>query len=100
MVTQARFSHLEDTHCKYASWAIWNPADLEDTQIISEHLDDLKTSVIMVGLNGTSLAKDWSSFHLRGSHDRKLMQAFNDSSYRAHTSLILLRMSLSRTQRG
>ena len=66
----------------YSSWAIWNPDNPADTGIINSHLDTIKTSVIIVGLNvSRAVAKCWLNFHSR-DHARKLMFAFNDSSYR------------------
>src|SRR5712691_9125493 len=83
MLTHSIFSQLERIYGQHASWAVWNPASLPDTQIISKNLDSLKISVVMVGLNySRPLGKQpWSNFHT-GRHDQKLMKAFNDSSYR------------------
>jgi hypothetical protein len=81
-LTQSIFSDLAKKYGDHASWAVWNPHHLRDTQVISENLYCLKTSVIMVGLNiSASLQQHWSNFHA-GRHDRKLMYAFNDSPYR------------------
>jgi hypothetical protein len=81
-LTQSIFSNLAKKYGGHASWAVWNPDHLRDTQVISENLYYLKTSVIMVGLNiSSSLQQHWSNFHA-GRHDRKLMYAFNDSPYR------------------
>lgn len=76
------FDDLAKKYGKYASWAIWNPACRADTQIITTHHKDLNRSIIMVGLNiSKPLSQDWSNFH-GGTHDRKLMCVFNNSSYR------------------
>jgi len=82
MLTSSAFDTFAVKYGWHASWAIWNPAALSDTSIISENLSSLKTSVIMVGLNfSATLRQQWSNFHF-GRHDRKLMYAFNNSSYR------------------
>jgi hypothetical protein len=82
MVTKHQFDDLADKYGMYASWAIWNPKRAEDASIIAKHLDDLKTSVVMVGLNvSRPIGGTWQNFHGR-DHARKLMYAFNDSPYR------------------
>jgi hypothetical protein len=46
------------------------------------HLDTLKTSVVVIGLNvSRAVANRWLNFHSR-DHARKLMFAFNNSPYR------------------
>ena len=75
---------LEDKYGHYASWAIWNPdASIKmDTEVIATHIEQLHTSVVMVGLNiSNALPQPWSNFHF-GLHDRKLNYAFNQSPYR------------------
>src|SRR5436853_234627 len=83
LLTQTIFNQLESKYGQHSSWAIWNPAVLSDTRIISKNLDSLITSIVMVGLNYSKQlgTPEWSNFHM-GKHDRKLMNAFNDSSYR------------------
>jgi hypothetical protein len=78
----ATFETIERKYAAYASWAVWNPADLLDSSVIRENLGDLKTSVVMVALNiSRALPADWRNFHSR-DHARKLMLAFNASPYR------------------
>ena len=80
-ITQSRLESLNKTRGLYASWAIWNPDNPADAQIIFDHCEDLKTSVVMVGLNASRAVQPWAHFR-GGKHDRKLIQAFNRSSYR------------------
>ena len=76
------FESLERKYAQHASWAIWNSKDPEDTTVIRENLEDLKTSVVMVALNiSRALSGQWQNFHSR-DHARKLMYAFNQSPYR------------------
>jgi hypothetical protein len=82
VLTQSLFDYLAERYGLYSSWAIWNPADPRNTQIISANRQHLKNSVIMVGLNVAGhLSQVWSNFH-GGRHDRKLMYEFNESTYR------------------
>ena len=65
-----------------SSWAVWNGSDPSDATIIKKHEDDLRSDVIIVGLNvSKGIKKKWQNFH-GGKHDRKLMKLFNKSSYR------------------
>lgn len=81
-VTQSLFDDLAEKYSMYSSWAIWSPANPADARIIAKHLDSLNTSVVMVGLNvAGQLRSPWQNFH-GGSHDCKLIYAFNDSPYR------------------
>ena len=83
-LTQIEFQTLESKYGMYASWAVWNPDPTikMDTQIITDHIQQLHTSVLMVGLNiSNALPQPWSNFHF-GLHDRKLNYAFNQSPYR------------------
>jgi hypothetical protein len=88
---QSLFDKLAEEYGIYSSWAIWNPANPEDTGIIAEHLPCLKTSVVMVGLNiSRPIPIRWQNFHGR-DHARKLMFAFNESPYRgAYCRLTLM----------
>ena len=52
-ISQSRLESLAETHGRYASWAVWNPDNQADAQIIFSHCEDLKTSVVMVGLNAS-----------------------------------------------
>jgi hypothetical protein len=70
---------------RIASWAVWNPEDIADTSIIEKYRKDLNPDIVMVGLNISGpLDADWKNFHsrYRGSNDRKLMKAFNESPFR------------------
>lgn len=83
-MTPTELKTLENKYGRYASWAIWNPdpSIKMDTSVITDHVAQLHTSVVMVGLNiSNTLPQPWSNFHF-GTHDRKLIYAFNQSPYR------------------
>ena len=62
-LTRERFDDFPKKYSLYASWAIWDPTDPADTKIISNNLQCLKTSVIMVGLSPAGpLYTCWSNF--------------------------------------
>ncbi len=77
------YKRLTSKYCYYASWAIWNKEKEDDSSIIDQHLDQLHSKFVLVGLNiSHSLAgKAWSNFH-GGKHDRKLKYACNDTKLR------------------
>src|SRR6266581_1698174 len=82
IVTQSNFDTLAERYGMFSSWAIWNPYDPADSQIIADHLNSLKTSVVLTGLNVSARVRThWQNFH-GCPHDRKLMFAFNHSPYR------------------
>lgn len=65
-----------------SSWAVWNPDDLRDLSVIKSNHEKLFKNVVMVGLNvSATIDTPWQNFHI-GTNDRKLMEAFNDTSYR------------------
>lgn len=82
MLAPSVFHDLADRYGRHSSWAVWNPANPADTQIIGQDLSCLKTSVVLVALNISGrIQTDWQNFHGR-DHARKLMLAFNASPYR------------------
>lgn len=82
VLTQKLFDDLAEKYGMCSSWAVWNPDNPIDTQIISANLTHLNTSVIMVALNVSGqISHTWSNFH-GGRHPKKLMNTFNDSTYR------------------
>jgi len=67
---------------KHGSWAVWDENDSSNPSIVDESIDDLRTDVIIVGLNKSkALGNNWQNYH-GGKHDRKLMYAFNKSPYK------------------
>jgi hypothetical protein len=82
MYTIHDIDKMAEKYGPYASWAVWNPKAQKETSIIRNAVADLKSSVIIVGLNiSQPLSDSWSNFR-GGKHDRKLMYAFNNSPYR------------------
>ncbi len=97
MLTQSEWKTLSEKYSHYGSWAVWNPTRWKDTSVVSENLRDLKTSVIVVGLNCSGhwaggetyydtdellqQHKGWRNFH-GGKQDYKLAYALNWSPYR------------------
>jgi hypothetical protein len=81
-LTPSSFNDLAARYGMYSSWAVWDPANPADTQIIAQQLTCLKTSVVLVGLNiSRPIPTHWQNFHGR-DHARKLMFAYNKSPYR------------------
>ena len=82
MIKEAKLQTLAKEYGYVSSWAIWNPKDYTDISVIKTNHDKLLSNVVMVGLNVSDDIKEpWQNFHM-GSNDRKLMKAFNDTSYR------------------
>ena len=79
---QDLFNSIRGQYGKYASWAVWNDSDRLDTQIIEDNTEILHSRVIVLALNISKLlTTEWSNFR-SGKHDRKLINALNQSSYR------------------
>lgn len=78
------FKELESKYGHYASWAIWNEFNENDSLIINKLFQELNNNYVLIGLN---VSKDieikpfWSNFR-SGKHDRKLKYACNDTSLR------------------
>jgi hypothetical protein len=79
------YDYIKINYGKVASWAIWNENDITDAEIIEKNINDLNPNIIMIGLNISGhLEHNWQNFHSnhRGSHDRRLMKAFNQNKFR------------------
>ena len=83
MISKDKLNEIGVRYGEYSSWAIWNPDDIRDTSLISQNRDELKTDVVMVGLNISAdiSGQWWTNFHA-GRNDPKLRLAFNDSRFR------------------
>jgi len=79
--SKSDFEYLTKKYGKYASWAIWNSEDEKDTKVIFTNKSLLNTKYVGVGLNISNPVKTWGNFR-GGKHDRKLKQAFNESTIR------------------
>ncbi len=78
--TIEEYQHLKVKYGNVASWAIWNENNHKDTLIIEENIGLLNSRYVGVALNISNPVKEWSNF--RGTHCRKLEQAFNKTSIR------------------
>lgn len=79
---ESKLQVLADKYGFTSSWAIWNPDDISDLSVIESNHLKLFMNVVMVGLNVSADIKEpWQNFHM-GPNDRKLIKAFNDTSYR------------------
>ncbi|MGB7201592.1 MAG: hypothetical protein WBD16_04915 [Pyrinomonadaceae bacterium] len=83
MISDDKFKAIGERYGEYSSWAIWNPDDIRDTSVIDENCHELRTDVVMVGLNVSADVKGrwWRNFHM-GPNDPKLRLAFNESRFR------------------
>ncbi len=83
---EARFPNQRIAH--YSSFAIWNPDDTTDLSVIHDLPETeneklgLKSSVVIIGLNGTGPSRNagvWRNFHSTGSRaDTRLKTFFNN----------------------
>jgi hypothetical protein len=75
-----------------ASWAIWNPSDLNDTNIIEkpESIKILKPNLVFVLLNFAGNGdlgfedpawKSWKNFHSKSSMDKRLFNVLKHPKY-------------------
>jgi len=81
-MNEPKLQALADKYGFTSSWAIWNPDDFSDLSVIESNHLKLFKNIVMVGLNVSADIKEpWQNFHV-GPNDRKLMKAFNDTSYR------------------
>lgn len=83
MISKDKLNHIGELYGQYSSWAIWDADDIRDTSIIERNNDDLRTDVVMVGLNISAdiSGRWWTNFHA-GRNDPKLRLAFNTSRLR------------------
>lgn len=83
MISEDKFKAIGERYGEYSSWAIWNPDDILDTSVIDENCHELRTDVVMVGLNVSAdiSGRWWTNFHA-GRNDPKLRLAFNESRFR------------------
>jgi hypothetical protein len=80
VITEKDFIEIKDKHSRYGSWAIWSYEKKNEKSVneIYENINSLHSNYVIIGLNISSLVKDWSNFR-GGRHDRKLKYAFNNS---------------------
>jgi hypothetical protein len=84
MISANKLNEIGERYGEYSSWAIWNPDDIRDTSLIEQNRQELRTDIVMVGLNVSkdiSVLGSWANFHA-GPNDRWLRFAFNDSRFR------------------
>ena len=83
MLTPEKLEQIGERYGQYASWAIWNASDINDTSMIEAQPHELRTDVVMVGLNVSAdiSGRRWTNFHA-GRNDHKLTMAFNESRFR------------------
>ena len=72
---------------KFASWAIWDKQDIEDTKIIEGSKKKLKGNIVFVALNFGSKKrpddwKDWQNFHGKGVGDTRLYKLLSDKRFK------------------
>lgn len=79
-----KFSFLSKKYGKYSSWAVWddNPKNITSTKVITENYKILHSNYVIIGTNKSiegMKGENWQNFRgkRRGSHDRKLVMAFN-----------------------
>ena len=83
MISAHKLIEIGEKYGEYSSWAIWNPDDIRDTSLIEQNSHELRTDVVMVGLNVSAdiSGRWWTNFHA-GRNDPKLRMAFNESRFR------------------
>lgn len=83
MISRERLNEIGERYGEYSSWAIWDRDDIRDTSLIEQNCHELRTDVVMVGLNVSAdiSGKWWTNFHA-GRNDPKLRLAFNESRFR------------------
>jgi len=76
MYTLKEYKNLKKKYGAYSSWAIYNPSNESDTEIIDRTYKKLHAKYVFLGLNISKLLKksSWSNFR-GGKHDRKLKYA-------------------------
>lgn len=72
-----KIDNIKNKYGSFSSWAIWNYNDIEDINIIDLNKSLLHNNYVLIGLNISKATTIWGNFHKKGSHDRKLMYAFN-----------------------
>ena len=85
-----KYEGIKKKYGRYASWAIWDETNIQDTSIIEKNFQELHSDVVMVALNISTPLGDWGSFYnfhygKNGSirkNAKKICDAFNNSSYR------------------
>ncbi|MBI1833357.1 MAG: hypothetical protein HYR90_00880 [Candidatus Andersenbacteria bacterium] len=77
------YEELKRKYGSYGSWAVWRHNNESDTSVIDEHVEELHSRFIFLGLNvSQSLGSAaWVNFH-GGKHARKLKYALNDTKLR------------------
>jgi len=89
---RTEFYTRENRLDEVASWAIWNPFDLNDTKIIetNESINKLKPNIVFILLNFAGNGdvnfedpawKSWQNFHTNYPMDKRLFNVLNDPKY-------------------
>lgn len=101
-------NELSKKYGSWASWAIWDSEKIDNTSIISQHVEKLHTNYIIVGLNMSGSDKaasgkhEWFNFHAsqKGCRDSWLREVFNKDGHNVQgaymTDLLKIRESSSK----
>lgn len=83
MYSIEEYKKLTSKYGSYASWAIWDYENENDTSVINQNFNQLHSRYVFLGLNIASplTEKSWINFH-GGKHDRKIKYACNDTKLR------------------
>lgn len=91
-------------YARYASFAVWDDRDLDDTSIIEKNIKTLRSDLIIVGLNASGKPTNrFTNFHTthRGGRDSWVRDVFNRSPWRgAYMTDIIKNDTSSRQPKG
>lgn len=84
MFNISEFNDLTTKYGSFASWAMWDYNNQNDSSIINQYIAQLHSKFILLGLNISQplINKPWSNFHSGPSNVRKLKYACNDNILR------------------
>lgn len=77
------YKNLDSNYGSFASWAIWDYKQPNDTSVIDQFRDQLNSRYVLLGLNMSRLLNRpaWFNFH-DNTHARKIKFACNDTELR------------------
>ena len=83
MYSDAEYNMLKEKYGSCASWAIWDPENLNNSKIIDDNKKDLNSRYVLIALNKSIDINlyYWKNFH-DYTHSRKLAYACNETLLR------------------
>jgi len=57
------FKKIRSQYYCFSSFAIWNPKDINDTEVIRKNISKLHSKFVFIGLNASASVREFGNFH-------------------------------------